>query len=96
MRSTGALLFVAIGVVLLWMAATGKLSNLTNAWAAIRGQPTSSGTTSATPAAPTSGVSSALGSFNPGDLLSWLPRIGAPPAPSVPSGVTAGGSAVLA
>lgn len=39
MRATGAVLVLVVGVVLLWMAATGKLPRLLAAYDVLRGDP---------------------------------------------------------
>lgn len=73
MRTTGALFVVAVGVLLLWMAATGRLNNLANAWAAIQGKATSAPGNASPTAAPAAGTG-----ISPANLLAWLPPLGIP------------------
>lgn len=88
MRSTAALLVVGLGIVLLWLAATGRLDNLANAWSAIKGQ--APGATGAG-VKPASSSGSSLGALPLGSILSLLPPIGLPAPGAAPALVTTPG-----
>lgn len=74
--ATGALL-VVVGVLLLWLAATGRLSRLADAWAALKG--------SASPSATTNTAQSGGSSSVPGMPTAFPTLPGFPGLPSLPS-----------
>lgn len=87
MRSTSALIVVGLGVLLLYLGATGKLDNIGNAWASLRGVTPGTTGTAANPASTTAG-SSQLATT----ILAALPSLGLSPLPPL-SGSAGGGSA---
>jgi len=87
MRLPGAALLIMIGLVVLWVAATGKLDQLANAWTVLSGKATATAANGANPQAASCDPSKGICDYSNFHVANVLNTIGGGASVTNPGGM---------